>query len=337
MIRLDRILICLLAVSWLSGCRKDLCYNHDEHAFAVKVYAVTSWEQEWERPYDYDWKKNWPTGLGYTYDELRPGIPERVSAIAYGDDGYRSETNFDASGGRLPLREGENSVLMYNIDTEYIIFDGFATSKTATATTRTLSRASLEDLHADERTINQPDNLFGCYMENYVAEKTFQKVELPVTMHPLVYTYVIKFLVSKGNKYIALARGALAGMAEKVYLNDGHTGNDAATILFDCELSDYGAVAYMKSFGVPNYPGDHYTKGDGDTAKYTLNFEVRLTNGKMKSFNLDVTSQMKGQPRGEVIVVSGIEISDEEGAGGGGFGVDVDGWGDYIDIPVDLN
>ena len=50
-----------------------------------------------------------------------------------------------------------------------------------------------------------------------------------------------------------------------------------------------------------------------------------------------MTGQVKGQPRGGVIVVKGLEISDEEGGGvGGGFDVDVDGWGDYVDIPVPI-
>lgn len=337
MIRFDRILICLLAVSWLTGCRKDLCYNHEEHAFAVKVYAVTSWEQEWERPYDYDWQKNWPYGLDRTYDDLRPEIPEGITAKVYGDDNYRTEAFYDAEGGKLPLKEGNNSILMYNNDTEYIILDGFSASNTATATTRTLSRASYQPLHEGERTVNQPDRLYGHFIENYQAVKAFETVQLPVEMHPLVYTYVVKFTITKGLKYLALARGAMAGMAEKVYLDDGHTDESAATVLFDCEKTDFGAVAYVNSFGVPNYPGDHYTKADGTPANYKLNLEMKLKNGNMKSVNFDITSQMNGQPRGGVIQVTGIEISDEEGAGGGGFDVDVDGWGNIVDIPVDIN
>lgn len=43
--------IAAVSVVILSGCRKDLCYNHDEHAITVKVDAVPTWEQEWERPY----------------------------------------------------------------------------------------------------------------------------------------------------------------------------------------------------------------------------------------------------------------------------------------------
>ena len=43
-------ILCLLLCT---GCRKDLCYDHDQHGTSVKVDAQFSWEQEWERPYDH--------------------------------------------------------------------------------------------------------------------------------------------------------------------------------------------------------------------------------------------------------------------------------------------
>ena len=52
-----------------------------------------------------------------------------------------------------------------------------------------------------------------------------------------------------------------------------------------------------------------------------------------------MTDQVKSQPRGGVIIVSdGLVITDEEGAAGfdSGFDIDVEGWGDYIDIPLPL-
>ena len=36
-------------VTLSSGCRKELCYNHDEHAYSVKVDVTATWEREWER------------------------------------------------------------------------------------------------------------------------------------------------------------------------------------------------------------------------------------------------------------------------------------------------
>lgn len=51
-----------------------------------------------------------------------------------------------------------------------------------------------------------------------------------------------------------------------------------------------------------------------------------------------MTDQVTGQPRGGVIVVKNIEISDEEGTeGSGSFDVTVDGWGEYIDVELPLN
>ena len=42
-----------------TSCRKDLCYDHDEHGLSVKVNLSSDWEQEWERTYAYDWEKLW--------------------------------------------------------------------------------------------------------------------------------------------------------------------------------------------------------------------------------------------------------------------------------------
>ena len=161
-----------------------------------------------------------------------------------------------------------------------------------------------------------------------------EPVDLPLTMRPLVYTYLVRYEFSHGLEYVALARGALAGMAESVYLQDGHTDEAAATVLYDCTLQSYGAEAQVQTFGVPNYPGEGYGRA---TQVYTLNLEVRLNNGKILDYEFDVTAQVEKQPRGGVILVDGIEVSDEDGQeGSGGFDVDVDGWGDYVDIPLPL-
>lgn len=344
--RLWIIVFSLLAAIFLfTGCRKDLCYIHDEHSPSVKVHAVADWELEWERSYrseatlmnSYNWKEMWLEIFRYTYDELRPQSATGIRAIVYGADTYYSESNLTPAGGKLPLREGKHTVLLYNNDTEYIVFDGLSSSVSATATTRRVVRSSLMELHSGEHTMNQPDQLFGCFLEECIGEKTLEKVEVPVTLRPLTYTYLIRYEFSKGLEYVALARGALAGMAEKVYLNDGHTDENAATVLFDCDLTDFGADVRMRSFGVPNYSGDHYTRVDGTPAYYTLNLEVRLTNGKMLSYDFDVTDQVNVQPRGGVITVSGIEVSDEDGTEGrGGFDVSVDDWGEWVDVPLPL-
>ena len=237
------------------------------------------------------------------------------------------------------MRPGEHSLLLYNNDTEYIVFDDMNSFASAKATTRTRTRASYAGNpymeNTVENTVNAPDMLYGNYMENYTAERKIEADELPVTMHPLVFTYLVRYEFSHGLEYVALARGALAGMAGAVWLNSGRTSEEAATILYDCSVEDFGTQACVQSFGIPDYPNEHYTTRT--ERRYGLNLEVRLKNGKVKSFDFDVTDQVAVQPQGGVIVVSGIEISDVEGTeGGSGFDVTVKDWGEYEDIELPL-
>ena len=331
----------LCAAATLAGCRKDLCYDHDTHSFGVKVRVTADWELEWERTYDYDWEQLWQDDWRHKYHNLRPEAADGIRALVYKDGTPYAEHNLPPEGGRINAPEGLHDVLLYNNDTEYIVFNNITTAATATATTRGVARASFEALHAGERTVNAPDMLFGAFVEEHEAQPAVQETLLPVTMRPLVYTYLVRYKFAHGLNYVALARGAMAGMAESVYLNDGHTGPEAATVMYDCDMTDFGAEALVQSFGVPDFPGDHYNRGEGDTPSgrhYALNLEVRLHNGKIKNFEFDVTDQVEGQPRGGVITVDGIEISDEEGLeGSGAFDVTVDGWGDYIDIPLPLD
>lgn len=269
-----------------------------------------------------------------------PTVPTGIRARIYTGGTAENEGNLSPEGGRLYMNEGTHDLLFYNNDTEYIVFNDIAALASASATTRSLTRGAFEALHAGERTVNQPDMLYGAYIGSYEALPTQETVGLPVRLQPLTYTYLVRYEFQQGFQYVALARGALAGMAESVYLNDGHTGPEAATVMFDCTLRDYGPEATVKSFGIPDYPGDHYGDGTRTTERsYHLNLEVRLHNGAMKTFEFDVTDQVKAQPRGGVIIVSdGLVITDEEGAAGfdSGFDIDVEGWGDYIDIPLPL-
>ena len=85
---------------------------------------------------------------------------------------------------------------------------------------------------------------------------------------------------------------------------------------------------------MPGFPGDHYVQRSDQ--RYGLNLEVRLHNGKIKTFEFDVTDQLAQQPRGGVITVSGLEISEQEAGGGAGFDAEVEGWGEFKDIELPL-
>lgn len=237
----------LLALLLLTatGCRKDLCYNHEEHSYTVKTLVRAMWEQEWERSYSVNWQEVWREEWSRGYEEFIPEKGEGIRSLVYDENGV-AEGNLDSDGGRLYMSEGLHTLLFYNNDTEYIVFDDIASLPTASATTRTRTRGSFVALHQGERTITPPDMLYGAFVLEYTA--------------------------------------------------------------------------------------------DENTHTYTLSLELQLKNGKTLTYTFDVSPMMRAQPRGGVILVDGIEVSDEDGAGGSGVGfeVGVDGWGDYIDIPLPL-
>ena len=110
-------------------------------------------------------------------------------------------------------------------------------------------------------------------------------------------------------------------------------------MMFDCKVDDLCCTALLQAFGAPDYS---YTEGytaDPETHHYTLSLEVVLHNGKrLPPYVFDISQAMRIPPRGGVIQVVDLEVSDEDGnEGGSGFDPDVDGWEDEIDIELPLN
>ena len=318
----------------LAGCRKDLCYDHDTHGLRVRTVLYPQWELEWEYEHGIDWDTQWDSErFLHEYEEFTPEQATGIAAFVYNENGTNTENHLPAEGGELPMSEGEKSLLFYNDDTRYILFSDLNSSATATATTRTRTRSTFVELHAGERTVNAPDVLFGEWIEEYGAQITSEQVPLNITMQPLVYTYLVRYEFKSGLEHVAVARGAIAGMAESIYLCGGITGNESATILFDCSLTDFGAEAEVTSFGVPGFNPETDSRAEGE---FGLSLEVRMKNGNFKTFKFDISEQIARQPRGGVITVSGLEISDSEAGTGSGFDVNVDDWGDYEDIVLPL-
>lgn len=334
--------IMMMAVVALSSCiHKELCYHHNEHAHKYHVMIDPEYRLEWEEfcingaP---NWQENWPENY-VEYDNLRPEKPAGLRVVNYPENGESKISNIDADGGVVYFSEGVHDILFYNNDTEYIVMAATERFATTRATTRTRTRATysgnpFDTKDEDEETVNQPDMLYGNYYVGYEAKKLEQPDVIEITMHPLVFTYKIRFEFEYGLEYVVLARGVLSGMAKSVNMSSGDTSEETAAILFECEMKEYGPAAFVNSFGVPGYPNGNYTKAENCHA---LNLEVRMKNGKYKSFDIDVTDQVEKQPHGGVIVVSGLRIEDEEGeSGAGAFDVEVNDWGPYEDIEIPL-
>lgn len=332
------------AMTALSCSHKDLCENHREHAHRYHVDIDATYRNDWEEcfiPGDPEgrtsWQIDWPEGY-MDYDALRPALPKGLRVVNYDVDGNYNIHNIPASGGIVDLYEGRNNILFYNNDTEYIVFSRNDNGATTRATTRTRTRATYTGnkyANEGEQTVNAPDMLYANYYEGYYPEKVLDPVPFPIQLQPLVFTYKIRYEFEEGLKYVAIARGALTGMAKEVLMNTGETSEETATILYDCEVTDYGVRALVMSFGAPGFPNVNYpVRGDN---KHGLTLEVMLRNGNTIIKEFDVSKQVAAQPHGGVIVVGGIKIEESEGMQGtGAFDVEVDDWGDYEDIELPL-
>ena len=338
------IIIAVLAVvTCATSCvHKDLCVDHREHAHRYHIEIIADYRYDWEEHiYEEatDWEYRWPDEFMLTYDELRPTKPTGLRVVNYNEDGTNSNLhNIKPDGGVVTLYEGLNDMLFYNNDTEYIIFSRTGNGVTTRATTRTRTRATYlgsEYANEGEPTMSAPDMLYANFFENYLAEKVIEPADIEVTLQPLVFTYKVRYEFKSGLKYVAMARGALSGMAKEVLLNTGETSEEPATILYDCDVTDYGVRALVNSFGAPAFPHPNYPTRTEN--KHALNLEVVLRNGKMVTFDFDVTDQVKSQPHGGVIVVRDIEIDEEVAVeGSGAFDVEVDDWGPYEDVELPL-
>lgn len=324
----------------VTGCRKDLCYDHDQHSLACRVAITPTYEMVWERDYGIDWPAMWDAArFGMSYDYLRPGVPKGLAVLVFDEEAtVENEFHIAAEGETVRLTEGAHRLLMFNDDTYNIIIDDMASLPKARATTRTRSRSSYAQFHANEKTVGPPDMLYGYYEPRLETTLNSGSTIYECTLRPLVYTYLVRYEVVEGQEYIVGARGALAGMARHVYLNDGHTGDEAATVLFDCEKTDYGVEARLMSFGVPGFPDRYYGRTGwhvpDDGTHYTLNLELHLTSGQSYTLDFDVTDQVAMQPRGGVITVDNIRITVGVPSGDGAFDVSVSGWGPCEEIPL---
>ena len=340
--RLNILAALLVMLPLLASCRQELCYDHYP-VLDIKF----SWEQEWERDYGQHHLASWDAAYhGYDYDYFRPLVPEWINTVTYVKGGQPHERFLKPEGVRLIVEQGqESSMLLYNGDTEYIVLSDVASlnEARATATSRSRTRSTLLDAlyekHQNARTTNPPDVIYSAFIENVPALKNHDFRDMPIKMQPLVYTYIINFEFEDGLQHVSLARGAVGGMAEAVYLRTGVTSEESSVILFDCEVKQHGCQAHVRSFGAPGFPDIYYgrTETEPKDRQYTVNLELMLRSGKTIEFNYDISDQMREQPRGGVIKITGIRVEDEQGQTNSGFDVDVSGWGDkneVIDLPI---
>lgn len=336
MVNFKAITLLVAVAATTSSCDlKELCFDHADHAMRYDVNICPTWNLVWEIPYEgnTDWLSDWNESMGHDYASLNPVMPDGLRVVSYRDGVNPEQVNIAPEGGIVGLPPGDQSILFYNNDFEFITIDNANSYAQAMARTRSRSRLSYPR-DGKEETVAPPDMLFGSWIDNYSNEASVASGLIDVVMHPLTFTYVIRYEFKHGIEYAAIARGALSGMAKGVYLHNGTNSEAPVTLLFDCTVKDWGIEAVVKSFGLPGFPNTEYRRTGAD---FMLNLEVMLKNGKTLSFDVNVSDQMVVQPHGGVIFAGPFEISDKDGeSNGSGFSISVNGWGEEKDVDIEF-
>lgn len=238
----------------------------------------------------------------------------------------------------LYFGEGYNHLLIYNNDTEYIVFSDMDHYHTASVTTRQRN-ILMQPSQTQTAIYAQPDVIYTSTISQDATPEYYCGTDtLHADLYPIVYKYLIQFQFSSGLQYAFRSRGYLSGMARSVNLSDRCTSSATATLPFSCTATSSGLQTIVCSFGAPSFQANDYTSCD--RVPHTLQLEVLMKNGKSKTFKYDITEQIHKQPQGGVITIEGLTITKDEAKGDdAGFDVDVDDWEDFqvIYFPLSKN
>lgn len=336
----------------LMSCRKDLCYN--DHSKEVDLQLEIVYSLDWHLPWDEDWNNNWPPEWEVDWELMTPREPESVRLHTFDCDNIIpvSNHNLPHHGGRISLNGGRYDILLYNSDTEGILFEKMDAVSEASATTRTRTRAAYSNRYPKEVLASPPDVLFAAYLpENELTlpkDRQTLHVKINAELTPRTWTYLIRYEFRSGQEYVDEAQAYLSGMAGKVCLKDGYTSDEPViTLLLNCSACSYGVETITRSFGLPGFDYQMVKEGTIDDrqvlSKVTTNnklvLEMKLLSGNVKAVEFDVTDQVRRQPRGGVIVVKDIVVTPEEGRppGGSGFEGNVNDWEENVEIEVPIS
>lgn len=303
-----------------------------------------SYETDWYLPVTprKPWESDFPASLGIDESRLRPEVPAGLRVLSYPDDGDMKSFNLPAHGGDINLHALSSHLLFYNNDTEYILINPKAGFDSVVATTRRHSAGTYKGnpkvgtIENPQPIYSSPDMLFRRSIYDYDADSPDSLRVINVHLLPAVFSYVVHFGFDSGIDYVQSAKGAITGMARGVLLSSGKALDDGSvTLLYDCDKEGDGMTGVVKSFGLPGYtPEGEPMYPD---RRYGITLQTFLKNGKLLTFDFDVTSQVAVQPYGGVIIVNGLKISESDGkpeGGNGAFDVDVDPWGPSDDIDI---
>ena len=289
------------------------------------------WGEDWKTDWQYDWDSSDTTygTLGYSTPEIFKGTIYNLDA----NTGKRYSNFFKLFGlnenpATLPSG-GKYDMLLYNTDTENIIFQASDDFEKYTAST-TITPFGFDSLGVAYKHLDEPDELLGALVTGVdLSKPSTDSMEIDVELNPYSIIYLIQVVILNNDddqemQAIGASGITITGLSQGVDLFTRKTFDK--TILITTEdikplqnhanvrLEDGTVVenadilaARMLTWGLPGINPMAPTKNGSKAAVVNQNFigiEVTLRNGRPYTVSYEITEQLRNKPAGGVLTVS---------------------------------
>lgn len=256
--------------------------------------------------------------------EGQKGLPDgiRVSFYSLKTNKYVQD-NYLTNGGNSEIREDDYQLILYNNDSEKIVFRNIGKYETHEAATNQVYRPSFQNPVQGEQTYAQPDNLWWDHIDSF--EISSESTIIRFKPKQMVCSYTGRIEV-EGLQYAHEVRGAVTGMIGRLQLASGK-GSEASTIFFDATSKSNTVSFSFHSFGT--------FCGESVPTKHYLALEFLLKNGIVQR-NVDITNLIKKLPHGgDFAIDAEISLPPDTTSTNGRFDSNVNDWKEIIyPIPI---
>lgn len=278
------------------------------------------WGEGWKTEWQYDWDSSDTTyGLiGYSTPEIFKGTIYNLDA----NTGKRYSNFFKLFGlnenpATLPIG-GKYDMLLYNADTENIIFQASDDFENYTA--------SIDTSHSSFSYMNVPDELLGAMVTGVdLSKPSSDSMVIDVELKPYSIIYLFQIVIQDNidsieNRITEVNELFIQGLARSVNLFTGQTSSNTVSILThdikplqnhsNVRKSDGTilqnadiAAARIMTWGLPGIVPTETARVDGRNSLYYLGMRLTRSDGSLFNTAVDVTEQILNKPAGGVITV----------------------------------
>ena len=282
------------------------------------------WGEDWKTEWQYDWDSS-----DTTYGTLGYSTPEIIKGTIYNLDantGKRYNSFFKLFGlkdnsATLPAG-GKYDMLLYNTDTENIIFQASDDFENYTA--------SIDTSHSSFSYMNVPGELLGAMVTGVdLSKPSSDSMKIDVELNPYSIIYLIQVVLLNNNddnefQAIGASEICISGLSRGVELFTRKTSDKTTVIttgdikplqnhsgvrLEDGTVVDNADIiaARMLTWGLPGINPMEPVKNGSKAAVRNQNFilvGVTLRDGIRYDVTCDITEQIQNKPAGGVLTVS---------------------------------